>query len=198
MLNLLSRFPVAVWPIYLLMIMLLLTLAGDDVSRLLRFDHRAIAQGDIWRLLTGHIVHLGWAHGLLNAGGLLLVAWMQPKGSAVRWLLFYVITSVLISMFLYVNGSVSTYVGASGVLHGLLIMAAFFSKWLEPWRQKLIMLLISGKLLWEQTPWYSDASVAEMIGGYVVVNAHFVGGVAGLLVVFYVSIKKRANSSGPS
>ncbi len=198
MLNLLSRFPVAVWPIYFLIFMLLLTLAGDDVSHLLRFDQRAIAQGEIWRLLTGHVVHLGWAHGLLNAGGLLLVAWMQPKGSAVRWLLFYVITSVLISVFLYVDGSVNTYVGASGVLHGLLIMAAFFSKWLEPWRQKLIILLIVGKLLWEQTPWYSDASVAEMIGGYVVVNAHFIGGVAGLLVVFYAAIKKGAKSSVPS
>ncbi len=198
MLNLLSRFPVAVWPIYLLILMLLLTLAGDYVSNLLRFDQQAIAQGEIWRLFTGHIVHLGWAHGLLNAGGLLLVAWMQPKGSVMGWLLFYLVTSVLISIFLYMQGSVVTYVGASGVLHGLLIMAAFFSEWLEPWRQKLIILLIGGKLIWEQTPWYSDASVADLIGGYVVVDAHFIGGIAGLLVVFCTFAIKSVKSGAPS
>ncbi len=185
-----SRFPVAPWPIYLLIAMLLLSAMGDSFSRGLRFDYEAVSLGEYWRLLTAHVVHLGWPHTLLNAGGLLLVAWMQPKGAPWRWLLFYVLTSMAISIYLYIEGSVSTYVGASGVLHGLLIMAAFFSQWLETWRRYLIVLAISSKLIWEQTPWYSDDSVAQVIGGYVVVDAHFLGGLAGLLVLIWVHIKK--------
>ncbi|OUR60030.1 rhombosortase [Bermanella sp. 47_1433_sub80_T6] len=198
MLNFLSRFPVALWPIYLLLVMLLLTSLGESVTNLLRFDHQAIGHGEYWRLLSAHVVHLGWAHGLLNAGGLLMVAWMQPAGAPWRWLVFYVITSIVISMGLYLDGSVNTYVGASGVLHGLLIMAAFFSHWLEPWRKSLVVFAVTTKLLWEQTPWYSDASVSEMIGGYVVVDAHFLGGLAGLMVVVMALLKKSANSGAPS
>ncbi|MEY8204295.1 MAG: rhombosortase [Bermanella sp.] len=198
MFNFLRRFPVALWPLYLLLLMLLLTALGEPLSHVLRFDQQAINRGEYWRLLSAHVVHLGWAHSLLNAGGLLLVAWMQPVGAAWRWLLFYVVSGVLISLWLYMEGSVNTYVGASGVLHGLLIMAAFFSHWLAPWRQNIIMSVITAKLLWEQTAWYSADGVAQMIGGYVVVDAHFVGGLAGLMVVVWARLKKNTNASAHS
>jgi rhomboid family GlyGly-CTERM serine protease len=191
----LSRFPVALWPVYLLIVMLLLSAMGDSLSLALRFDHQAIALGEYWRLLTAHVVHLGWPHTVLNGGGLLLVAWMQPKGAAWRWLLFYVLVGIGISLYLYIEGSVSNYVGASGVLHGLLIMAAFFSQWLEAWRRYLIVSAITAKLIWEQTPWYSDDGVAEVIGGYVVVDAHLLGGFAGLIVLGWVFFKKRVKFS---
>ena len=77
------------------------------------------------------------------------------------------------------------------MLHGLLILAAFYSQWLELWRRVLIILLISVKLLWEQSPWYADTGVGDMIGGYVVVDAHFLGGLAGLLIIFVVFTKNK-------
>ncbi len=195
MLSFFSRFPVAVWPVLLVLLVFLLALAGKPVSHLLRFDHHAIASGEFWRLLSGHIVHLGWHHALLNSGGLLLVAWMQPTGAAWRWLSFYMLSALVISCFMYIDGTVSTYVGASGVLHGLLILAAFFSKWLEPWRRNLIIVLISIKLIWEQSPWYTDTGVGALIGGYVVVDAHFIGGMTGLLMVAIVLIKNKVKPS---
>ena len=189
--NFFSRFPVAVWPLVLVLFVLLLCWAGTPVVQALRFDHSAIELGEYWRLISAHFVHLGWAHGLLNSGGLLLVAWMQPTGKAWRWLAFYMLSSLCISIALFFQGEVVTYVGASGVLHGLLIMAAFYSQWLELWRRVLIILLISVKLVWEQSPWYADTGVGGMIGGYVVVDAHFLGGLAGLLVILVVFTKSR-------
>ena len=191
MLNFLRRYPVSIWPLIMVVVVLLLNAGGASITHLLRFDHLAIAQGEWWRLLSAHFVHLGWAHALLNSGGLLLVAWMQPKGAAWRWWVFYLITALCISIVMYMKGEVSTYVGASGVLHGLLILAAFFSCWLETWRRALIVVLISTKLVWEQSPWYEDTGVGEMIGGYVVVDAHFLGGVAGILVMVLVLVKNR-------
>jgi rhomboid family GlyGly-CTERM serine protease len=194
MLSFLRRYPVSVWPLFIVMLALLLNAGGEDVTRVLRFEHKAIANGEYWRLLSAHFVHLGWAHALLNCGGLLLVAWMQPKGEVWRWWAFYLISALCISIAMYIDGNVSSYVGASGVLHGLLILAAFLSRWLEPWRRWLIITLISGKLLWEQSPWYEDTGVGEMIGGYVVVDAHFIGGLVGLLMVVAILIKKHVKS----
>ena len=119
MLNYISRFPVAVWPLILVILVLILSAVGAPVNHVLRFDHQAIFIGEYWRLVTAHFVHLGWAHALLNSGGLLLVAWMQPMGSVWRWWAFYLASSLFISIVMLINGEVSTYVGASGVLHGL-------------------------------------------------------------------------------
>ena len=131
MLSFLRRYPVSFWPLVMLVMVLLLNAGGSFITQLLRFDHLAIAQGEWWRLLSAHFVHLGWAHALLNSGGLLLVAWMHPRGPAWRWWGFYLISALCISIVMYMKGEVSTYVGASGVLHGLLILAAFFSRWLK-------------------------------------------------------------------
>jgi membrane associated rhomboid family serine protease len=89
--------------------------------------------------------------------------------------------------------TISSYVGASGVLHGLLIIAAFTSRWLEPWRQYSVLVFISAKLIWEQTPVYSDQSVGELIGGYVAVDSHLIGGICGLLVVIFLLYKNTQN-----
>ncbi len=195
MLSFLRRYPVSFWPLVMLVMVLLLNAGGSFITQLLRFDHLAIAQGEWWRLLSAHFVHLGWAHALLNSGGLLLVAWMHPRGPAWRWWGFYLISALCISIVMYMKGEVSTYVGASGVLHGLLILAAFFSRWLETWRRVLIVVLISAKLIWEQSPWYEDTGVGEMIGGYVVVDAHFLGGVTGLMLMIVVLIKNHIKSA---
>jgi hypothetical protein len=53
--------------------------------------------------------------------------------------------------------------------------------------------LISAKLVWEQTPWYSDESIGGIIGGYVAINSHLIGGILGLLVVIYLLNKNRQN-----
>jgi len=37
----------------------------------LRYDRLALSIGQIWRLLTSHLVHLNWAHCFLNLFGLL-------------------------------------------------------------------------------------------------------------------------------
>ena len=189
MFNFLRRYPVSLWPIAIMLVVVLLNVGDIPIRHALRFDLLAISHGEWWRLITAHFVHLGWAHALLNSAGLLLVAWMHPKGSAWLWWGFYLVSAICISIVMYFTGEVATYVGASGVLHGLLILAAFSSLWLETWRRLLVVILISGKLIWEQSPWYADTGVGEMIGGYVVVDAHFLGGLAGLLVMVVVLIK---------
>jgi len=190
-----QRYPVSIWPVFIAMSILLLVALGGDVRDALRLDLSIRFPGEAWRLMSAHWVHLGWYHGLLNGAGFLLLAWMQPKGHWLKWLAFYFLSSVLISVYLMNSENIASYVGASGVLHGLLILGAFFSQWLEPWRRNLMILAITAKLIWEQTPLYSDASVSTFIGGHVATEAHLIGGVCGLVVIAFNLAKSGIKSA---
>lgn len=185
------RYPISIWPLVCVAVVLVLSMLGDPARLALRYVRPEVMDFEFWRWITAHWVHLGWEHALLNSGGFLLLAWMYPAGSWIKWLAFYLLTSLAISFHLHYGLSLYAYVGASGVLHGLLILGAYFSRWLEPWRKWLMISLISAKLIWEQTPWYSDESIAGVIGGYVVVDAHLVGGIAGLLVILLMEMRRR-------
>lgn len=186
---LLRRFPIAHWPLFLLLCIALLAVFDSQIHNVLRFDYHAIQQGEYWRLLSAHIIHLNPTHAALNGAGFLLLAWMLPRGHWGIWLAFYVVSALFISCMVYLEGQVFWYVGASGVLHGLLMLAAFFSRWLELWRRRAMVVLILGKVIWEQTPFYSDEQVYSMIGGHVVVDAHFWGAMAALVIIIIYSLK---------
>jgi rhomboid family GlyGly-CTERM serine protease len=48
-------------------------LAGAGVVEMLQFERDAIAAGQWWRLVTGHLIHLGWSHWALNLAGLAIL-----------------------------------------------------------------------------------------------------------------------------
>lgn len=177
------------WPLVFICIFLLLGLGDTAVRHWLRFDRAAILDGEIWRLFTCHWVHLGWTHTILNSAAMALVAWLMPRGSVFQWLLFWLFASVWTSIGIWFDERTALYVGASGVLHGVLLLAAWFSTWLEDIRRYLMLVIITGKLIWEQTPWYDDAHLADAIGGYVVVDAHLYGGIAAICVLLALFAK---------
>ena len=55
------------------LLLLLPTLAGEAGRALLRYELSALADGEWWRLLSAHLVHLDLRHALLNVVGLVLV-----------------------------------------------------------------------------------------------------------------------------
>jgi len=191
MLALLHRFSISIWPLVFVALVLGLVALNPWLKPWLRFDEGAISQGEYWRLFSAHFVHLGWVHGLLNGAGFVLLALIYPAGKAVYWCLFYLVSSLFISAYILVDGETYYYVGASGVLHGLFILAAYFSRALDLWRRYALMAIIVAKLFWEQSPYYQDTGVSEAIGGMVYVDAHLIGGLCGLLVVIIFLIKNR-------
>lgn len=86
-----------------------------------RYDRDAIAAGEYWRLVTGHMVHVGTAHFALNLLGLVLVIELLMNGLQVRHGVALLITSAVVvdlAMWHCYPG-VEWYAGLSGVLHGL-------------------------------------------------------------------------------
>jgi rhomboid family GlyGly-CTERM serine protease len=153
--------------------MVLLQAIGPEY---LRYQHNLVEQGQLWRLLSAHWVHVGWMHLLLNAFGLIIcVSLTHPGWSTARWLLYSVVLGIGIALLLMLNNpEVSDYAGLSGVLFGLYLLAAL-SLYA---RDRLIALLIIAvlviKVAMEQTGFY-DFNSGALIGARVIVDAHLYG-----------------------
>jgi len=161
----------------------LLELTGDWGRELLRYDRGAIAAGELWRLLSGHLVHLGWSHFALNAIGLLLVCYLVATGfSSKQWLLIAVTVIAGIDLgFWYLQPQLIWYVGLSGLLHGLLaggMVSGIRNRQVESW---IIAAFLVMKLAYEQLLGPLPGSEGTA-GGEVVVVAHLYGAISGALI----------------
>ena len=175
-------------PAVALVVAALLLLGGDATRDWLRFERDAIAGGELWRLVTGHFVHLGWSHFVLDAVGLVLVWYLVGDAlKAAGWVIIALASVSAIDAGLwFINTQLQWYVGLSGVLHG--ILAAGIVVHLRRPRIELLALglLLIAKLGWEQL--YGPLPGSEGgSGGPVVVAAHLYGalggGLAGLLAL---------------
>ena len=166
---------------------------GDDLAReWLRFDRGRIGGFQYWRLLSGHFVHLGMPHFLLNAAGLLLV-WQLVGGqlSTGRWLWVGLGSIVGIDLgFALFESQLGWYVGLSGLLHGV-FAAGIVAGWKKdrPTAQILAVLLLA-KLAYEQLAGPLPGSEASS-GGSVVVAAHLYGAIGGALTALLLAISRR-------
>jgi rhomboid family GlyGly-CTERM serine protease len=150
-------------------------------SQWLAFDRSDIGQGQWWRLLTCHWVHLSWPHALGNVGGLVLLAVIAAGTVPNRvfvGLLLWCSGVVGLGLMLFA-GDLQRYVGLSGVLHGMLMVAPFVALGYSRRMAMLFAGLVVLKVVWEQSPYYSGGAVGEMIGGRVATEAHLLGGIAG-------------------
>ncbi len=167
-------------------------LAGADW---LRYEVSFINKMQLWRVFTGHLVHANWIHLVLNMVGFLFcVALTDVHWSFSQWLMRILFLAMGISACLYIfNPLFHWYVGFSGVLFGLYVMAA-----IDSWpRQKIISIvllaIIIGKILLEQI---SSVTISSdyIIGVPVLVDAHLYGVVLALVVVstqLYLAKRKQ-------
>ena len=158
--------------------LMLPALCGPSLTAILRFERTSIAAGEAWRLLTGHLVHLDLQHALLNVIGLCLL-WTLFAGffSAGEALFILLLSMASIDVgFWLLDPSLQWYVGASGLLHG--VMAAGTLQLLRL-RDRIAwptLALFLAKLAWEQ--WQGPLPLEST--GPVIVNAHLYGAAGGL------------------
>lgn len=159
-----------------------LLLAGDFGREWFRFDRPAITDFEIWRLLSGHFVHLGTAHFLLNSAGLILVWLIAGREFGIRhWTIITLVSIAAIDLGLwFFSPALTWYVGLSGVLHGML--AAGIVAALRQQRIDAVLLGIGllGKLVYEQFVGPVPASETAA-GATVIVDAHLYGAIGGAI-----------------
>lgn len=178
-----------------------------------RYDRDAIAAGEYWRLVTGHLVHVGATHFALNLLGVLLVTDLLWNELQARHGFALVIMSVIVIDIglWYRYPGLDWYAGLSGLLHGLWAGCALTGlrpavrsgpcngifvpeKFLPHLINSMALVLLCGKLWIE----YQTGPVSEavaLIGAPAVYAAHWYGAMAGagyaLLLLCLTGWKQR-------
>jgi rhomboid family GlyGly-CTERM serine protease len=163
-----------------LALFLLPELDGEAAREAFSYIRTAIAEGEWWRLLTAHFVHLGWEHAALNAMGVVLMwALFARDYPAWRWLAIYLGSCLAVSAGLwFLTPGLEWYVGASGALHGVMAagtLAHLRRGDLDGW---VLAVFIVAKLCYEQfagaLPFAGSATT--------VVDAHLYGAIGGVVL----------------
>jgi rhomboid family GlyGly-CTERM serine protease len=165
-------------------LLVLITLTGEPGRVLLRYDRAALAGGELWRLVTAHLVHLDLHHALLNCLGLLLMWALFARDYTPRqWLLIVLGSMAVIDAGLALwDSTLRWYVGSSGALHGA--MAAGTLAHLRRGERDgwLLAAFLVGKIAWEQGVGALPLSGSDPV----VVDAHLFGAAGGLAAAAFL------------
>ncbi|WP_404364757.1 rhombosortase [Marinobacter sp.] len=161
----------------------------------LEWSRAGLAEFEVWRLLTGHWVHLGLPHLLLNLAGLLLVALLfRQQPPIVSWAVFLPASQVFISAGLWwLTPELEWYRGFSGCLHGLLVFTAIHNLPRERAWCGFILVAVLIKIAWEQIAGVFPGTSA-LIDGRVITEAHGLGALTGLVGGIILRMTSRLHS----
>lgn len=144
-----------------------------------------------WRLFSAHLVHASWSHLLINLLNVILLRavfkeWLTNKD----FVLFLIFSASFISLGLWLTTDYTSYVGFSGIFHGLLIYLL-----LKYWHNSRIIFSIAiicliGKVFYEQL-YGASTALAEFIEVGIAIESHSLGVASGLLFYFIQHITGR-------
>lgn len=120
---------------------LLSALLPEGVALQFEYQREAIAQGELWRLLTGHLVHFGGRHALADGLGLLILAW-AVRDLAWRWGPLPLLLLISAALWL-VAPELQSYRGASALV--MLVLALWLRRlWQQQptWRVGLGLFMV--------------------------------------------------------
>lgn len=148
-------------------------------------DRDAVLGGQLWRLWSGHWVHLDAHHAAINLIALVLMALIAVRMRQLRPLLAVSLPMMplVAALLLLTAPDLQWYAGLSGLLHG-------WAAWLLLRRgggvATIGALLLAGKLVWEQIAPAADASAFPVIHA-----AHLIGALVGAALALPGALRGR-------
>ncbi|MFD1216734.1 rhombosortase [Microbulbifer celer] len=185
-------------PLYLLGIIASVWLCAPVLEPWLVYDRTAIAGGEIWRLLSGHLTHTNLHHLLLNSAGLALLWILHGMHYKIpRFFSAVALIGLGIGIGLYlISPDTDIYLGLSGVLHGLIIWGGMLDIRAGMRTGYLLVAGGWGKVMWEQ--WFgASGATAQMIDAAVAVDAHLLGAMFGTLLGIMSLIRAHRHAAAP-
>ena len=167
------------WLFWLVAIPVIAYIVFGDAPEGLVLDRQALAQGEYWRLITGHWVHSDIEHAIWNVLAMALLVHLTARDAWWAFLGAFLLAMFSINVwFLAINSTLLFYCGLSGILNAAFVIA------LESlWRQTgsrlvwLIGLAAVAKMLFELTLGYS---LFTQTAWQSVPQAHVIGFLSGL------------------
>ena len=148
-------------------------------------DRDAVLGGQLWRLWSGHWVHLDARHAAINLAALVVMALLAARMRLLRPLLVasLLMMPLIAALLLLTAPDLQWYAGLSGLLHG-------WAAWLLLRRGGGVAtsgaLLLAGKLVWEQVAPAADASAFPVIHA-----AHVIGALVGAALALPGALRGR-------
>lgn len=155
----------------------------DTFFPLLSLNHNKVAQGEIWRLITGNFVHFGWAHSLMNLAAFTIFAFaFAGVFSVARFvgLILFCCTAVGSGIY-YLNPEYEVYAGLSGAIHGFFVAGLLANKHHKVWLNGVFIAVLFGKVLMEHQANYQATELQSLLPVAVAYDAHLYGAIAGLV-----------------
>jgi rhomboid family GlyGly-CTERM serine protease len=159
-------------------------LLPESWQRILQFQRDAILSGELWRLLSGHLVHVSASHLLMNLAGLWLIWLLFLNREPSYTLCLFRLPTLMIGSaltLLALNPEVAWYRGLSGALHGLLALTLLRQCASQRLTGGILLLLFLVKIGWEQIAGAIPGS-ETWISARVIVDSHLYGAIWGGLI----------------
>ena len=155
---------------------------GGLLTNALVYQRQLITEGEIWRLITGHLLHTNGYHLLLNLAALFMLWALHGRFYSIKnYTTLFLCCSITTSVGIYYfDPSLLQYVGLSGVLHGVFIFGAIMD--INAKDKTGYLLFMGGWLKVAHEQFYgASTDVSNLIEASVAIDAHLWGALGGLL-----------------
>ncbi|KPA16204.1 rhombosortase [Candidatus Magnetomorum sp. HK-1] len=166
------------WTLILSGVFIILYLLGENVFNALVLDKQLFLQGEYWRFLTGHFVHITFSHFFWDLLAFIILGSIIELNSKIDLFLSLILGCVFISIwFCALESKWPSYCGLSGTLNGLLVVAVV-PLWKKTKDNMLILVLFAtlAKIVFE-TITNKTVFVSSPVNP--IHGAHIVGFIAG-------------------
>lgn len=178
---------------------LMLAFADHGTFLALQYERTGIGNGELWRLLSGHLLHMGPVHLGMNIAALMIIwIFLHRFLGLFAWWATAAVSSVGISVCLYLfTSSLDWYVGLSGLLHSLITTGSIAALREGKREFSLLLLFIGTKVAWEQ--YYHPLSEGMlMLEGNIVVDAHLYGLIMGVVCALLLLAAPSRSTGRPA
>lgn len=167
-------------------------------AELLSYDREAVARGELWRLVTGHLAHYSWEHLTNSLLVLLPAAWLIESRRRSDPLFLTLSAAGTVGMaLLLAEPDIAEYRGASAIGLALLVYAASGGLHGDRrWRRvcQVLLAAVIAKLLaetagWQWRDWQAGAGFVP------VASSHAVGAATGVALHLWRCRWRRPESA---
>lgn len=167
-----------------------------DTTHLLIYDRERVLAGEVWRLATGHAVHLSWTHAAWNLMAFSVVgAWLERR-YRVPYLWLIALTPLVCGpYFLIALPDMARYGGLSGLVSaGVVYLGLTEMRQPGPVRAiwATILLLFAAKVGYELQIGQPLFAASDATSFTVAPAAHIVGAAVAVMLFLAPSITRRS------